>query len=138
VDICSNAAGQYILLLYWSLQEQERIHISLSGAPEASHDLSSFWMGVNKNSFYPFRLGNFWKSVKRTKNGPVTLILDGHVTHTKNIALSERPPETRLHIFCVLSTATHITQVAAHGCFIHVTLMIQAESKESCNDLSSL
>jgi hypothetical protein len=48
--------------------------------------------------FCPIWFDHFLKSVKSSQDPPVSPILDGHATHTKEIALLENTSENLVHI----------------------------------------
>jgi hypothetical protein len=58
----------------------------------------------------PVWFDHFLKSVKPIEDDPVMLMLDGHATHTKNIALLEKARENHVHILCIPPHISHRLQ----------------------------
>lgn len=85
-EICFSATGQYIppLLVFPRIRRNPQLAVGLP--PESVTEFhASGWM--QSSIFAPTWFNHFIKHARPSEADPVLLILDGHATHTKNIAL---------------------------------------------------
>ena len=108
VELCMNAAGQYVppLLLFPRVRTKDEL---MNGAPPGSvyacH--KSGWM---QSEIFVQWFRHFLKHTHPTAGDPVLLILDGHSTHTKSIALIELARTNHVSIICLPPHTTHRLQ----------------------------
>lgn len=107
--ICFNAAGRYIPPLMIFPRVRENLEL-LEGTPPDTKLVChpSGWM--NTEIFCPTWFDHFLRHVKPTADQPILLILDGHASHTKNIALLETARINHVHIICLPPHTSHRLQ----------------------------
>ena len=108
VELCMNAAGQYVppLLLFPRVRMNDEL---MNGAPPGSGYAchKSGWM---QTEIFVQWFRHFLKHTHPTAGDPVLLILDGHSTHTKSIALIEVARTNHVSIICLPAHTTHRLQ----------------------------
>jgi len=108
-EICFNELGNYIPPLLVFPRKNYNPLFEVGAPPEtaiACHP--SGWM--QSEIFAPTWFNHFLRHAKPTAEDPVLLILDGHATHTKNIALIEMARENHVHILVIPPHTSHRLQ----------------------------
>ncbi|XP_072398252.1 uncharacterized protein [Diabrotica undecimpunctata] len=108
-EICVSAAGHYVppLLIILRQRRNPIYEINLPrGSIVTFH--KSGWMQteIMSNIWFP----HFLKHIHPTENNPVLLILDGHSTHVKNLALIETARQHHVHILLTPPHTSHKLQ----------------------------
>lgn len=108
VELCMSAAGHYIppLLVFPRVRMKAEL---LNGAPHGTIAACqpNGWM---QTEIFVQWLGHFIAHVRPSKDKPVLLILDGHVTHTKNLDLIDLARKNGVIILCLPPHCTHKCQ----------------------------
>ena len=103
-----NAASNYVppMLIFPRVRRKPEL---MDGGPPgtvyACHP--SGWM---QTDLFTDWFHHFLAFAKPTESKPVLLILDGHATHTKNIALIDLARQNNVHIICLPPHCTHRLQ----------------------------
>lgn len=106
--ICMGAGGSYVppMLIFSRKRMKEELK---DGAPPgtvfACND--SGWMNLDVFSDW---FNHFLSHVKPTADDPVLLILDGHLSHTKNLSVIEKARSNFVTILCLPPHTTHRLQ----------------------------
>ncbi|CAH1965165.1 unnamed protein product [Acanthoscelides obtectus] len=106
--LCTSAAGHYVppFLIFPRMRMKEEL---LDGTP-AETGYSCHISGWMQTHIFIEWMQHFIKHVKPTKNDPVLLLLDGHVTHTKNLKLIDLAKEHGIIMLCFPPHCTHRLQ----------------------------
>lgn len=106
--ICFSAAGHYVPPLMIFPRKRMKSEL-LDGAPAGTVAVchSSGWM---QQHIFTEWMRHFIQCVKPNKESPVLLVLDGHVTHTKNIDAIELARDNGVIMLCLPPHCTHRLQ----------------------------
>ena len=108
VEICINAVGNYIppMIIFPRIRRKEEL---MNGAPPGCIDgcTPNGWM--TKDVFLVW-FQHFVKASGASKQNRVLLILDGHMTHTKNLEVIELARDNGVSIICLPPHCTHRLQ----------------------------
>lgn len=106
--ICFSAAGHYIppLLIY---PRKRLAPTFLTGAPPSTYGVAhpSGWM---QSEIFVQWIQHFIKHTKPTEEHPVLLLLDGHTSHVKNLAVIELARKNFITVLCFPPHTTHKLQ----------------------------
>ena len=112
--MCVNAAGNYVRQMIIYKRKRIKIELTNGGHPGAVYSCQD--KGWMSNEGFVTWMKHFVDFVKPTKEDTVMLILDGHVTHTKNLVAIEMAREAGVVM------VTHDPPTTAFGCGLFRTV----------------
>lgn len=106
--ICTSASGNFIPPMFIFRRKRMKIEL-MDGAPPGSVYAcnASGWMKLEVFSQW---FNHFLAQVKPSKDDPVLLVLDGHLSHTKNLGVILKARENHVTILCLPPHCTHKLQ----------------------------
>lgn len=106
--LCMSAAGHYVppFLIFPRVRMKDEL---LDGTP-AETAYSCHISGWMQTHIFIEWMHHFIKHVKPSKDDPILLLLDGHVTHTKNLDLIDLAREHGVILLCFPPHCTHRLQ----------------------------
>jgi hypothetical protein len=108
-EICCNAAGQFVppLIVFPRVRRNPAFEEGLRPETVAIYHPSG-WM--QNEIFAPTWINHFIQFTNPSKERPLLLILDGHMTHVKNISLLEIARQNHLYILVLPPYTTYCLQ----------------------------